>query len=165
MTVIYHNRTPLAPDAHAPVTPPLARWVDKNELLATADFIVVLVPYSAATHHLLGAAEFAQMKPGCVLVNIARGGVVDDGALVAALQAGRPGAAALDVMENEPHFHPGLLSLDNVVLTPHIGSATRTARRGMVKLAMANLSDVLQGRRPDALLNTEVWEKRRLPAW
>jgi len=160
MPVIYHNRTPLAPvDEQAAA--PAPRWVERDELLATADFLVVLVPYSTATHHLLGAAELAQMKPGSVLVNIARGGVVDDAALVAALRARRPGAAALDVMENEPHLDPGLLPLDNVVLTPHIGSATRTARRGMVGLAMANLSDVLQGRRPRALLNPQVWDSRR----
>ena len=164
MTVVYHNRTPLAPGPDAGDTPPLARWVGKAELLASVDFLIVLVPYSAATHHLLGAAELAQMKPGSVLVNIARGGVVDDVALVEALRLGRPGAAALDVMENEPNFHAGLLPLDNVVLTPHIGSATRTARRGMVKLAMANLEDVLQGKRPRALLNPEVWEKRRVYA-
>jgi len=160
MPVLYHNRTPLAPDPDAAA--PAPRWVERDELLARADFLVVLVPYSAATHHLLGAAELAQSKPGSVLVNIARGGVVDDAALVAALRAGRPGAAALDVMENEPHIHPGLLALDNVVLTPHIGSATRTARRGMVKLAMDNLSDVLRGQRPRALLNPQVWETRRL---
>jgi len=156
MRVIYHNRTPLPADAGAPL-----QWVDKAELLRSADFLVLLLPYSAATHHAIGAAELAQMKPGSVLVNIARGGVVDDAALVAALAAGRPGAAALDVMENEPHFHPGLLARDNVVLTPHIGSATHRARRGMVSLAMRNLDDVLQGRRPQALLNPEAWESRR----
>ena len=167
MRVVYHNRKPLAPgraDGPTPDGGPGAEWVPLDELLARADFLVVLVPYSPATHHLLGAAQLAQMKPGSVLVNIARGGVVDDAALVVALQAGRPGAAALDVMENEPHFHPGLLSLQNVVLTPHIGSATRTARRGMVTLAMANLNDVLAGKRPQALLNPEVWDKRRLPS-
>ncbi len=162
MPVIYHNRTPLALSPDAGTAPPVARWVGKDELLASADFLIVLVPYSPATHHLLGASELAQMKPGSVLVNIARGGVVDDAALVAALRLGRPGAAALDVMENEPKFDSELLPLDNVVLTPHIGSATRSARRGMVKLAMANLADVLQGKRPRALLNPDVWEKRRV---
>jgi lactate dehydrogenase-like 2-hydroxyacid dehydrogenase len=174
MRVIYHNRTPLAADPAGQGAAPEgaiavaqggahwgAHWVDKGELLRTADFLVLLVPYSLATHHAIGAAELAQMKPGSVLVNIARGGVVDDAALVAALRAGRPGAAALDVMENEPHLHPGLLALENVVLTPHIGSATRSARRGMVTLAMRNLDDVLRGQRPRALLNPEVWESRR----
>jgi lactate dehydrogenase-like 2-hydroxyacid dehydrogenase len=158
MRLIYHNRTPLAADAAQAGG---ALWVDKAELLRSADFLVLLVPYSPATHHAIGAAELAQMKPSAVLVNIARGGVVDDAALVAALRSGRPGAAALDVMENEPHFHPGLLELENVVLTPHIGSATHTARRGMVSLAMRNLEAVLRGQRPQALLNPEVWDRRR----
>jgi phosphoglycerate dehydrogenase-like enzyme len=131
------------------------------DLLARADFLVLTVPYSAATHHLLGAAELAQMKPSAVLVNIARGGVVDDHALVAALRVGRPAAAALDVMENEPQLDPGLLALPNVVLTPHIGSATASSRRGMVSLAIENLRHALQGQRPAALLNAPVWEQRR----
>jgi gluconate 2-dehydrogenase len=101
------------------------------------------------------------MKPGAVLVNIARGGVVDDQALAVALQAGRPGAAGLDVMENEPHLDPGLLGLENVVLTPHIGSATPSSRRAMVSLAIDNLRQGLRGQRPAALLNAEVWEHRR----
>jgi lactate dehydrogenase-like 2-hydroxyacid dehydrogenase len=157
MRVIYHNRQQLAAD-------PLlagAQWVEKDQLLREADFLVVLVPYGPATHHLLGAGEFARMKPGSVLVNIARGGVLDDVALVDALRAGRPGAAALDVMENEPDFHPGLLGLENIVLTPHIGSATRSARRAMVGLAMQNLASVLRGERPAALLNPAVWDTRR----
>lgn len=156
MRVCYHNRRPLADGAL-----PAARWVTLGELLQTADFLVLTLPYSAATHHLIGAAELAQMKPGAVLVNIARGGVVDDAALVAALAAGRPGAAALDVMENEPHLHPGLLPLANVVLTPHIGSATSSSRRGMVRLAIENLRDGLRGARPAHLLNGEVWAQRR----
>jgi len=158
MRVIYHNRTALPPD---PARPDGPQWVEKAELLRSADFLVLLVPYSPATHHAIGAAELAQMKPTAILVNIARGGVVDDAALVAALQSGRPGGAALDVMENEPHIHPGLLDLENVVLTPHIGSATHTARRGMVTLAVRNLDDALAGRRPVAFLNPEVWERRR----
>lgn len=167
MRVIYHNRKPLAPDPDSATVSGAETgpsWVPFDQLLATTDFLVVLVPYSPATHHLIGAAQLARMKAGSVLVNIARGGVVDDAALVDALAAGAPGAAALDVMENEPHLHPGLLSLQNVVLTPHIGSATRSARRGMVTLAIANLDDVLAGRRPRALLNPEVWENRRRPA-
>jgi lactate dehydrogenase-like 2-hydroxyacid dehydrogenase len=157
MPVIYHNRHPVALEPGDIA----AQWVSKEELLRSADFLVVLVPYGPATHHLLGATEFAQMKPGSVLVNIARGGVIDDAALIEALRAGRPGAASLDVMENEPHFHPGLLELENLVLTPHIGSATRRARRGMVALAMQNLRQVLRGERPAALLNPPVWESRR----
>lgn len=165
MPVLYHNRRPLPgqqePGAAMAGTATAARWVELAQLLRESDFLVILVPYSAATYHLIGAAELALMKPGSVLVNIARGGVVDDAALVQALHAGRPAAAALDVMENEPHIHPGLLGLDNVVLTPHIGSATRTARRAMVRLAIDNLAQVFNGQRPDALVNGEVWEQRR----
>jgi len=177
MRVIYHNRTPPGPANPPQGTGPAAgaaacaadaaepTWVGQDELLQTADFLVILVPFSAATHHLIGAAELAQMRPGAVLVNIARGGVVDDAALVAALRAGRPGAAALDVMEGEPQFNPGLPGLENVVLTPHIGSATSSSRRGMVALAIDNLSDALEGRRPRALINPDAWAARRQPRW
>jgi lactate dehydrogenase-like 2-hydroxyacid dehydrogenase len=167
MPVIYHSRQPPAVPSsdHTASQDPAAgrrpRWVSFADLLARADFLVLTVPYSAATHHLLGAAELAQMKPSAVLVNIARGGVVDDHALVAALRVGRPAAAALDVMENEPQLDPGLLALPNVVLTPHIGSATASSRRGMVSLAIENLRHALQGQRPAALLNAPVWEQRR----
>jgi len=159
MSVIYHNRSAAPLDRGGPLAQ--VRRVTMEELLRNSDFLIVLVPYSAATHHLIGAVEFAQMKPGAVLVNIARGGVIDDAALVQALRRGTPGAAALDVMENEPQIHPGLVALENIVLTPHIASATSSARRGMVRLAMENLRTVLQGRRPLALVNPEVWEGRR----
>ncbi len=126
MPVIYHNRTRLSPDAEDG-----AAYVDFAELLREADHVVLVVPYSPAVHHMIDAAALAQMKPGAVLVNIARGGVVDDAALVAALRAGRIGAAGLDVFENEPSLHPGLLELENVVLTPHIASSTRATRAAM----------------------------------
>ncbi len=158
MRVCYHTRTSPA-GAPAPGAP---QWVGFDELLTGADFLVLTVPYSPATHHRIGAAELERMRPGAVLVNIARGGVVDDAALVAALRRGCPAAAGLDVMENEPRLHPGLLELPNVVLTPHIGSATASSRRGMVSLAIENLSRALHGDRPAALLNEAVWENRRL---
>jgi len=157
MPVRYHTRTRPA-RVEAPGTP---QWAGFDELLSLADFLVITVPYTPATRHLIGAAELARMRPGAVLVNIARGGVVDDAALVTALQRGCPVAAALDVMENEPRLHPGLLGLPNVVLTPHIGSATASSRRGMVALAIDNLDRALRGERPAALLNGAVWENRR----
>jgi len=162
MPVLYHNRNPFAgQDAEwAPAQAP--RWVERERLLHEADFLIVVVPYTTATHHLIGAKELAQMKPGSVLVNIARGGIVDDAALAQALRLGRPAAAGLDVMENEPYIFPGLLALDNVVLTPHIASATGSARRAMVRRAIENLTQVLRNERPDAILNGEVWERRRL---
>lgn len=165
MRVLYHNRNRVPPQVAQPGAvadyASSAQWVERDQLLREADFLVVLVPYSPLTHHLIGAAELAQMKSEAVLVNIARGGVVDDAALAQALRGGRPGAAALDVMENEPRILPELLALENVVLTPHIGSATRTARRAMVLRAIENLDQVLQGQRPSALVNPEVWERRR----
>src|SRR6202008_4568674 len=100
-----------------------ATWVDRDALLAQSDFVVVMAPYSSATHHLIGAGEIAKMKPTAILVNSARGGVVDDAALVEALRTRRIAAAGLDVFEGEPKLNPGFVGLSNVVLTPHIGSS------------------------------------------
>lgn len=134
MSILYHNRRAAPNEAELG-----ARRVDFETLLREADHVVLVLPYSPATHHVVGARELAMMKPGSTLVNIARGGIVDDAALVDALRAGRPGAAGLDVYENEPALHPGLLEVPNVVLTPHIGSATRSSRVGMAMLAAENL--------------------------
>jgi gluconate 2-dehydrogenase len=98
-----------------------------------------VVPYSAESHHTIGAAELALMKPSATLVNIARGGIVDDAALAKALAAGQIAAAGLDVFEGEPQVHPDLLKVPNVVLTPHIASATVKTRRAMAQLAADNL--------------------------
>ena len=107
------------------------------------------MPYSAASHHAVGAAELALMKPTATLTNIARGGVVDDAALAAALREGRIAAAGLDVFEGEPSVHPGLLEVPNAVLTPHIASASVPTRRAMADLAADNLIAAL-GRGPQA---------------
>ncbi len=155
MQVLYHNRTRLPADENGAV------WLSKEELLRASDHVIVTVPYSASTHHLLGADELKLMKSTAVLVNLARGGVVDDNALIDALREKRIAAAGLDVFENEPNLRPGFLKLDNVVLTPHIASATAPTREAMARLAMRNLDDVLRGQRPVALLNPEVWERRR----
>lgn len=117
------------------------------ELLAQADHLMIVVPYSAETHHLIGAEQLAFMKPGAVLVNIARGGVVDDVALAAALRERRLAAAGLDVFEGEPQVHADLLACDNAVLTPHIASSTLPTRRAMVALAVQNLLDWRAGGR------------------
>jgi glyoxylate/hydroxypyruvate/2-ketogluconate reductase len=154
MRVIYHNRNPLpAADEQACS----ARWVSKEELLREADFLVLLLPYSPAVHHVIGAPELAAMKPTAHLINIARGGIVDDNALIDALQQKRIAGAGMDVFENEPALDPRFLALDNVVLTPHIGSSTRATRLAMARLAADNLIAALQGRRPPNLLNPEVW--------
>lgn len=156
MRVVYHNRTRLPS-----VQEDGAIWMSTEEVLRSADHVILVVPYSQATHHLIGAPQLALMKPTAVLVNIARGGVVDDNALIEALQGGRLAAAGLDVFENEPKLDPRFLALDNAVLTPHIASSTCATRNAMAQLAIRNLADVLGGRRPAALLNPEVWDSRR----
>ena len=151
MKVIYHNRRPLpASEASG------AQWVTFPDLLASADVIVLMVPYSPATHHLIGEKELAQMKPGAHLINVARGGVVDDDALIAALSARRIAGAGLDVFENEPALDRRFCDLDNVVVTPHIGSASRGTRLAMAMRAADNLLQVLQGEPPRDLLNPEA---------
>lgn len=141
MRVLYHNRTALPAEETPGVT-----WVEKETLLKEADHVILVVPYSPATHHLIGASELALMKPTAVLVNIARGGVVDDVALANALQNGQLGAAGVDVFENEPNIAKELLAAPNAVLTPHIGSATKRTRLGMVDLAVTNLLDWQAGK-------------------
>ena len=136
MEVIYHNRSRLSADLEAECK---ARYVSKEELLTTADHVMLVVPYSAASHHTIGAAELAMMQPTATLVNIARGGIVDDAALAKALAAGQIAAAGLDVFEGEPQVHPDLLKVPNVVLTPHIASATIKTRKAMAQLAADNL--------------------------
>lgn len=153
MKVVYHNRSRLPADQEAPIG---ARWVDKEALLREADHLVVVVPYSAATHHAIGAAELALMKPTATLTNIARGGVVDDAALAQALSEGRIAAAGLDVFEGEPQVHPELLARRNVVLTPHIASASVATRRAMADLAADNLIAALTGGTPPTAVNPEV---------
>ena len=150
MRMLYHNRTrlPEADEQRLGV-----EYAGRDELLAQADFVVVLAPYSAATHHLIGAAEIAKMKPSAILINSARGGIVDDAALVEALKAGHIAGAGVDVFEGEPDVHPGYAALRNVVLTPHVGSASRATRLRMCNTAAANLTAVLEGREPPNPVN------------
>ena len=158
MKVIYNNRTRLAPELEADANH--ARHVSREELLRSADHIVLVLPYSKESHHLIGAAELSMMKPTATLINIARGGIVDDAALIEALKAGKIAAAGLDVFEDEPSFNPGFLSLSNVVLTPHIGSASGPTRRAMADCAAVNLIAALSGERPPNLLNPEVFQQQ-----
>ncbi|QHE86469.1 2-hydroxyacid dehydrogenase [Hydrogenophaga sp. BPS33] len=136
MRVIYHNRNRL--DAAGEASIP-ARFVDMDTLLRESDHLVLTVAHSAATHHVIDAQALARMKRTATLVNIARGGVVDEDALIEALCNGVIAAAALDVFENEPAVHPALVSLPNVVLTPHMASASRATRLRMAHLAADNL--------------------------
>ena len=153
MKVLYHNRNRVDRDIEERCR---ASYVTRDELLKQSDFVVLQVPYSRETHHLIGARELKLMKPTAILVNSTRGGVVDDAALIEALRSGVIRAAGLDVFENEPRLNPEFLRLDNVVLMPHIGSSTEATRRAMAMTAAQNLVAALTGGRPPNLLNPEV---------
>jgi gluconate 2-dehydrogenase len=164
MPVLYHNRSRLPEATERECR---ARLVDKATLLRESDFLVLVLPLTAETRHVIGAVELAQMKPGAVLVNVARGGIVDDAALAAALREGRLAAAGLDVFEGEPRVHPDLLALDNVLLSPHIASATTDTRRAMAAVAVDNVL-ALFGHAPHAghppnLLNPKALAVARAP--
>jgi glyoxylate reductase len=151
MEVVYHNRAPVAAEHETALG---ARWVALHELLETSDVVSLNCPYTPATHHLIDAAALARMQPTAYLVNTARGKVVDEAALGDALRAGRLAGAGLDVFEDEPRVHPGLLGLDNVVLAPHVGSATVETRTAMAVLAARNVVAVLRGEPPLTPVNT-----------
>jgi len=123
-------------------------FVELDDLLAESDVVTLHVPLTPETHHLIGDAALSRMKPTALLVNTARGPVVDTDALVRALQEGRLGGAALDVYEDEPDVDPRLLALEQVVLTPHLGSAATATREAMCGLAVRNVAEVLAGRPP-----------------
>jgi gluconate 2-dehydrogenase len=150
MNVLYCNRSRLSQDIESRLG---ARYVAMDELLAQSDFLVLQVPYSPATHHLIGTAELARMKRTAILVNAARGGVVDDAALIEALNNRTIAAAGLDVFENEPKFDPRFLALKNVVLAPHIGSSTRVTRLAMAMTAARNMVAALTGGMPPNIVN------------
>jgi gluconate 2-dehydrogenase len=153
MRVIYHNRSRLDAATEAACG---ATYVSKADLLAQADHLVLVLPYTASNHHAIGAPELAQMKPTATLINIARGGIVDDAALAQALRSGQIAAAGLDVFEGEPQVHPDLLTVPNVVLTPHIASATLKTRYAMANLAADNLIACLTEGRALTPINPEV---------
>ncbi|MES2510783.1 MAG: D-glycerate dehydrogenase [Pseudomonadota bacterium] len=157
MKVIYHNRSRLDAGIEAECK---ATYVSKKELLQACDHLVIVMPYSPASHHAIGAEELALMKPTATLVNIARGGIVDDAALAKALREGTIAAAGLDVYEGEPTVHPDLLTVPNIVLTPHIASATRPTRLAMVSLAAANLISFFEKGHPISPINPEVLAKK-----
>jgi gluconate 2-dehydrogenase len=154
MEVIYHNRSRLSPGQE--LAAHHARYVDKETLLREADHLILALPYSPEAHHIIGGAELEKMKPSATLVNIARGGVVDDMALIQALREGKIAGAGLDVFENEPRFHPDFLGLKNVVLTPHIASASERTRRAMVNRAIKNVIAAVRGEVPPDLLNRDM---------
>ena len=152
MNVRYHNRTRLDAAMESRLN---VSYAGKEDILRESDFVVVMVPYSPATHHLIQAEDIALMKSTAILVNTARGGVVDDAALIAALKEKRIAGAGIDVFEGEPALNAGYLELDNVVLTPHIGSATRATRMRMAMLAAKNMQMALEGREPPNWVNRQ----------
>jgi len=153
MKVLYNNRERVAPDIERRLN---ATYATKEDLVRQSDYVILQVPYSPETHHMIGAAELKLMKPTAILVNSTRGGVVDDAALVAALKSGVIRAAGLDVFEDEPKLNPEFLELKNVVLAPHIGSSTENTRRAMAMTAAKNAVAALTGQTPLNLLNREV---------
>ncbi len=150
MRVLYHNRHRLPEDIERAS---LAQYVSKETLLREADFLVLLLPFAPENHHCIAAAELALMQPSAMLINIARGGIVDDAALIDTLKSGRLAGAGLDVFEGEPALNPEFAQLDNVVLSPHAGSATRATRLRMAMRAAENLIAALSGAEPPNLLN------------
>ena len=145
MRVAYHSRTRLPPDEEARLG---AEWLSFNGLLAMSDVLSLHAPLTAETRHAVGRDALARMRPGAYLVNTARGALVDEAALADALREGRLAGAGLDVYEREPAITPALFDLPNVVLLPHIGSATRDTRTRMAMLAARNVHAVLSGRPP-----------------
>ncbi len=153
MQVLYHNRSP-RPELEREVG---AVRVPLDDLLRRSDFVSINLPLTAETQHVIGARELALMKPTAVLVNTGRGPLVDEPALVDALKEGRIAAAGLDVFEGEPQVRPELIALENVVLTPHVGSASFETRSKMAEIAARCLLAMLEGRAPEQCLNPEVY--------
>jgi glyoxylate reductase len=153
MTVLYTDAQRLPEDCEAELR---AQYVDKATLLAQSDFVSIHCPLLAETRHAFSTAEFAAMKPTAVLVNTARGPIVDEAALAAALKSGRIFAAGIDVFEEEPTVHPDLLACENAVIIPHLGSATRETRAKMAEIAASNIVARLTGKTPPTCLNPEV---------
>lgn len=158
MRILYHNRTRLSPDEEKKG---MVEYADLDGLLKEADFVSLHVPLSGETKHLIGAGELSRMKPTACLINTSRGPVVDEKALLAALQGHVLAGAGLDVYENEPALTPGLTGLNNVVLLPHVGSATLETRTRMAAMAARNLIAGLSGATPPNLVNPEVLSPSR----
>jgi glyoxylate reductase len=155
MRLLYHNRHRLEPALEADLG---ATWVELPRLLQQADFVSLHVPLSADTIHLIGASELRMMRPSAYLINTARGPIVDEQALIRALQEDWIAGAALDVFEHEPQVPLALQELENVVLVPHIGSASVATRTKMAIMAAQNLLAVLRGERPPHVVNPEVYD-------
>ena len=157
MTVNYHDARRLPADEERALG---VTWMELDELLATSDFVSVHAPLTPETRHSIDAAALSRMRPTAILVNTARGPIVDEAALADALAAGTIAGAGLDVYEDEPEVHPGLLTQrERVVLLPHLGSATGSTRRRMADIAVSNVLDAMEGRRPRTLVNPDVYDR------
>jgi gluconate 2-dehydrogenase len=160
MSVIYYNRHRLSASIEEDCR---ASYRTKEDLLRQSDYVLLAMPYTPENYHLIGAAELRLMKPSAMLFNIARGGLIDEAALATAIQRQQLAGAGLDVFENEPAIHPGLMGLANVVLTPHIAGATVEAQHGLASLAADNLIAALglgpQAGHPPSVFNPEVLRK------
>ena len=154
MRILYHARHRVPETIEGELA---ARYVDRETLLRESDFLSLHVPLTPETRHLVQARELELMRSTAFLINTARGPIVDEEALAEALKSKRIAGAGLDVFEREPQVHPGLIELENVVLMPHVGSATAETRLRMAQLAAENLLAALDGRRPPNLVNPEVY--------
>ncbi len=157
MNIVY-NKTSPDPEIEKELD---AKFMSLDDLLANSDFISLHVPLTESTRHMINATSISKMKKGAYLINTARGPVVEESALVSALRSGQLAGAALDVFDNEPNLNPELIGLSNVVLTPHIASATYEARDKMGELAVGAILDLIINKKPVNLANPDVWEKRR----
>jgi lactate dehydrogenase-like 2-hydroxyacid dehydrogenase len=154
MRVLYHNRTRLAADREGELN---AEWVPRERLIRESDFLSIHLPLNTATRHSIGETELRAMKPTAIVVNTARGPIIDEAALVKALAEHWIAGAGLDVFEREPQVHPGLLERPNAVLAPHIGSATTETRLKIARMAAENAVAALAGQCPPNLVNPALW--------
>lgn len=157
MRVLYNKRTP-DPEAEQELG---VIFADLERIYAESDFISLHVPLTDETRHMINKDTLSKMKKGVIIVNTARGPVIDEGDLVDAIRDGRVGGAGLDVFDNEPNINPELVAMENVILTPHIASATWEARNKMGSQAVEAILDTLSGKKPDTIVNDDAWEKRR----
>lgn len=157
MQIIYHSRRRVPAKTETALG---AQWVNLENLLRESDFLSLHIPLTSESRHSIGGNELSLMKQTAFIINTSRGGVIDEDALVAAMQAGKLGGAGLDVFEREPIVHPALIMMENVVLLPHIGTATAETRLRMALLAAENLLAALAGRRPPNLVNPEAFGKK-----
>ncbi len=154
MRVLYWKRNRLRPEEEAGLR---VEYRPMDEVLRESDFVSLNAAFTTETHHLIGARQFALMKPTAIFINTARGPMVDEQSLVDALKARRIAGAALDVFEEEPKVHPDLLGMDRVALTPHIGSGVRDVREEIAVIVANNILAVLRGERPPNIYNPEVY--------